>query len=468
MERYARTPSQMIEDRGDQVELCRRFINNDRLSFTKSQISPFTRIKVKKGTNEYDKTLNDCEYIVKKEFIEKTKTSKVSDKMETILTLVGGKLNQMERRNLLSAVPVIGVSQRTKQNLEVERNRELLKIPLFGKYNSPYPDGIAFQKMETEVLPPESYPIFLKYMEKGLPIPKEIEDLFDNPPDPKFYSKLLRIAIKQKIHLGDHLLSLIMSNILNDRADIDQIIQYYHNILRKPILEYGLDRFDIKNPIALLENQTIANNNLFEKLLGSLRKVSNKLINNLLDRYSDDKMKLLIIYSTLIRMDHYSQAKKVEAILEHKLDLQDLQSFIDSTDELPMLDYLSMLYINLLGKADSSDIDLEILRRMIMIIDDIDLKMDLLRLYTKLNKDVDILLFVDIYGNLKGTNAKKFEVLKMLLEMMNDAYQLQDFIKSLYVEQGISEYELVDLIRDQGYSEYELFDFISSRKNELP
>jgi hypothetical protein len=451
MERYARTPSQMIDNRGDQVELCRRFINNDRLSSTKSQISPFTLTKVKKGTNEYDKTLDNCDYVVKKEFIEKTKTSKVSDKMETILSLVGSKLNQTERRDLFSAIPVVGVSQRTKQNLEVERNRELLKLPLFKKFNSPYPDGIAFKKMETEVLPAESYPIFLKYMIKGVPIPKEIEDLFDNPPDPKFYSKLLRIAIQQKVRLGEHLLTMIMSNILNGRADIDQMIQYYKNVLGRPVPELGLIDYEIRNPTALLEHQKIEDNRLFEKLLGNLRKLNPKLLKILLENYSNEKMKLLSIYSTLLRLDQGFEADKVEAVLENKLSLQDLEAFIHQGEVL--LANFWILYVNLLGKSKSSDIDLEVLRQMILFIKDIDLKMDLLRLYNELDNELDIPLFTEIYANFNGNDAKKFKLLKMIFETMKDQTDLQDFVDDLTFE-NISLFDLIGIV--------------GSRQNELP
>lgn len=442
MERYARTTAQIIEETGDQVELCRRFINTDSLAFTKSQISPFTRTKVKKGTPEYNKTLDNCDYLVKKDYVEKTKSSKVSDKMETILSLIGSTMSQSERRNLFSAVPVVGVSQRTKKNLEVERNRELLKLPLFQKYNSPYPDGIAFTKMETEVLPPESYPIFLKYLSKGVSIPKEIEDLFDNPPDPKFYSKLLRIAIKQKVKIGDHLLMIMIHNKVNP----NQILQYYINVLRRPIPEDAIT--NIKNPIIVLEYQKITNNRAFEGLMGNLKKLTPKLLKLLLERYSNDIMKLFIIYYTLLRLRYRSEAEKIESKLEENLKLKDLESFITYMDSIEANKLLSIIYIKILGKTDPSDIDLDILREMVINIEDIDLKLELLKLYIKLN-GMDISFLSEFYAGLNVTDAKKFEALKTIFEMLGDPEELSELLQILNIDYDINYNNLIEVLKDR-------------------
>ena len=167
---------------------------------------------------------------------------------------------------------------------------------------------------------------------------------------------------------------MIMSNILNDLADIDQIIQYYKNVLGRPVPEFGLANYEIRNPAALLEQQVIKDIKLFNKLLGNLIKLSPKLIKILLENYSNDKMKLLSIYYTLSRLDYRSEAKKMEGILEDKLSLEDLESFIYSNEEVDVIDKVSMLYINLLGMSKPTDINLEILRQVIMFIEDIDLK----------------------------------------------------------------------------------------------
>lgn len=449
MERYA-----TISKVDDQVELCRRFINTDRLSITKNQISPFTNIKVKKGTSEYKKTLENCDYIVKKEFLEKTKTSKVSNKMETVLSLLGSKMSQVERRNLLSAVPVPGVSQRTKKNLEVERNRELLKIPLFQKYNSPYPDGIAFDKMETEILPDEAYPIFLKYMRKGVPIPRVIEDLFDNPSDPKFYTKLLRVAIQQKVKLGEHLLSMIISNIRNDLVDVDQLVQYYKNVLQRPIPEDELSRLNIKYPNAPLEHQNIQNDKLFYRLMNQVKKLNPKLLKILLERYFNDTIKLIMIYYTLLRVGQPSQTKKIEEKLLNELKFEDLEIFINKMNSLESpIQLLLPLYVKLLSTATLEEIDLDVLTLMIIEIEDIDIKMDLLKLYNQIENTINIPLLSDVYGriNQKENVAynNKVQLLKFITQMLSDESELQDFIETLESNYGITTEDLMNVIKDK-------------------
>ncbi len=448
MERYAKPLSKIREENEDQVGSCRRFINNDQLSFTKSQISPFTKTKVKKGTNEYLKTLENCDYIIKKEYIQKTKTSKVSDKIETLLSLVGSTMNQNERRSLFSAIPVIGVAEKTKKNLELERNRELLKLPLFKKYNYPYPDGIAFRKMETEVLPSESYPIFLKYMKKGVPIPKEIEDLFDNAPDPKFYSKLLRIAIQQKIKIGEHLLSIIYTYISNNQVDINQMIEYYINVLHKPIPEQGLNYYNVKNSIPILQFQTIKNNKLFIKLIMSLRRISHKMLKNLLQRYKDNSSKLCIIYYKLLVLNHKAEALKLENILEEKLDLEDFEEMVGYLNsEFPDTNKNSLvpLYIKILEKTPIENVDEEILKSMIMDTEDLDIKIDLLDVLQKISNEIlDIRLMADIYAkefkNENSSNERQYKILKYIFDHII-TYEATD-------DDDIKEYLDADVLRN--------------------
>jgi hypothetical protein len=451
MERYAKSLTQIREEQTDQVELCKRFIMTDRLPTTKNQISPFTKTKVKKGTDEYLKTLENCDYIMKKEYFEKTKSSKVSNKMESILSLVGSSMNQNQRRSLFTAIPVSGVAEKTKKNLEIERNRELLKLPLFQKYNSPYPDGIAFRKMETETLPSESYPIFLKYMKKGVPIPKEIEDLFDNPPDPKFYSKLLRIAIEQKIKLGEHLLSIIFSHITYDKVDIDQIVQYYKNVLQRPISEFGLGGYNIKNPSAILEYQTIKSLVLFIRLIMGLKKIPPKLLKNLLQRYSGDTSKLLVIYYKLLELKKETQALQIEKTIEESLNLKTLETIIEllytKYKDQSSRDLLGPLYIKSMSKVPTEDINLNVLKMIIEDINDFDLKIDLLKLLHKLDDEIDVRLFADIYAKMKNSsNEKKFEVLKYFFEKIDDERDLDAFFMSLHFDHGLDESEWIDVL----------------------
>jgi hypothetical protein len=473
MERYAKPLSQIREENEDQVDMCRRFIHNDRLSFIKSQISPFTKTKVKKGTNEYLKTIENCDYIVKKDYIQKTKSSEVSDKMETILSLVGTTMNQNERRSLFSAIPVSGVADRTKKNLELERNRELLKLPLFKKYNSPYPDGIEFRKMETEVLPSESYPIFLKYMKKGVPIPKDIEDLFDNPPDPKFYSKLLRIAIQQKIKIGEHLLSIIYTYISNNQVDIDQMIEYYINVLHKPIHEYGLDAYNIKNSIPILQYQTIKDDKLFIKLMMTLRKISPKMLKNLLQRYSDNSSKLLIIYYKLLVLNHKAEALKLENILEEKLDLEEFEQMIRYLNsEFPDTNknLLVPLYIKILAKTQLENVDEDILKSMIIEIEDLDLKMDLLDLFQKINEGIDIRLMADIYAKEyqkeNSSNDRKYKILKYIFDQIITYDATDDDIEEYLDEDVLGEF-LEILQNDYEIDEVLINNILNDHKLEL-
>jgi hypothetical protein len=407
-------------------------------------------MKVKKGTDDYNKTLNNCLYTVREDYIKKTKTSKVSDQMKTILSLVGSTMNQNERRSLSTAIPVTGVELKTKKNLQVDRNRELLKLPLFRKYNSPPPYGIQFEKMELEELPVESYPIFLKYLSKGVTIPTVLEDHFDNPKDPKFYTKLLRIAIKQKIKLSEHFLSFIIQQIENDKIDIDQVVPYYKNILNRNFSENLLKNYNIKNPTAILEYQVIKDTDLFFKLLRNLRKIRPSLFKTLLENYSNDSMKLLMIYYILLETGNKSSTK-IEKILEDKLTLEDFEKFLDDTTELEISKgLLGPLYVKLLLKP-TGDINKDHLRDMFMEINDIEVKLMLMKLYDVYEDFIDLNGFAEIYANLPNNTKMdhRFEILNYFFKKMQDEGDVNDFVSLLQEEHQIEIEDLKNVLKNR-------------------
>lgn len=440
----------------DQEELCRRFILDDKLVTVKKQVSPFTGKKEQKGTSEYDKTLVDCKDFIYKQTVKRTKKTDIADVTEAILPLVASTMSQKERRKLTSAIPVVGVGSRTKMNLEVERDEELLNIPnsKFLKYvYSKYPKRIDFKSIpEDFILPDESYDIFLKYFKKGVPIPKEIEDCFDNPSDPNFYKKLLRIAIQEKIKISEYLL-----NMLSREINHKYIIEYYRRVMNKPIPEYYLKKASsLKNPKEILKFQPIKNNYIFFELL-SVTKLDSQLVEFLIDKYKDVK-KLIILYYFIVNKQKLKKEKKKLELILSNVNSNDMEKVINMLNkkDVPFdknYEDLIYLYVKLLLQQGPSEETEMILGPLVMTVQNTIFRRDIFNIWktmfpeavTRL-KDDNIYgdYLADIYGN---GDFSDFKYLQFILEEIGDDKKLlRDFLFSLNQYHILNANYIIDVI----------------------
>jgi hypothetical protein len=440
----------------DQEELCRRFILDDKLVTVKKQVSPFTGKKIPKGTSEYDNTLVDCKDIIYKQTVKKTKKTDIANVTEAILPLVASAMSQKERRKLTSAVSVVGVGPRTKMNLEIERDDELLNIPnsKFLKYvYSKYPKRIDFKSIpEDFILPDESYDIFLKYFKKGVPIPKEIEDYFDNPSDPNFYKKLLRIAIQEKIKISEYLL-----NMLSYEINYKYIIEYYRKVMNKPIPENYLKKISsVKYPKEILKFQPIKSNSIFFELL-SITKLDPQIVEYLIEKY-EDVQKLIILYYFIVNKQSLQKEKnKLELILSgvNTNDIEKIIHMLNRKDVPFDKKYEDMIYfyLKLLLQQGPSEETEDILRSLITSFENSMLRRDIFKIWKSLFPQVvkqmkeentygDYL--ADIYGNGDFSN---FESLQFILEEIGeDKMLLKDFLFSLNQYYNLNTNDIIDVI----------------------
>lgn len=448
----------------DKKELCRRFILDDRLITVNKQKSPFTGTKVIKNTKAYRDTLRDCKEFIEVEDIKRTKKDRFTYEMEAILPLISKELTSQQRKTFLSSISSVGTGRKTKDILESERDRELLSLSDFKPYETVKNSSgrIDFYSIpESFVIPENAYGIFLKYFKKGVPIPKQIEDFFDNPPDPKFYQKLVRIATQEKIKISEYLFNMIFSKI-----KFQSVIDYYQKVLKKPISEAFLkNNKGITNPKAILMFQPIKSNSIFLELLTLNKNIDSKLLDFLIERYSErDNDKLAILYYFISDSDKFQKQKKkledkISSDSKHVEKIIDLLHKDDISIDKKYENFVS-LYLKLFLKHGPSEKSEENLSYIIKMISNNDLKKDIFLIWKsifperiKTMKDEDIYgdYLADVYGN---GEFSKFDFLKFILdEIGEDKKLLRRFLFSL----------------DQYYNlnKNDLIDIIGSHKNEL-
>lgn len=442
----------------DQKELCRRFILDDRLTTTKKQVSPFTGEKVKKGTREYDDTLVKCKDLSYKETVKKTKKTQIPATTEAVLPLIASVMTQQERRKFLSATPVVGVARKTIENLEANRDMELLSIPnsKFLKYVYPkYPKRINFKSIpEDFILPNESYDIFLKYFKKGVPIPKDIEEYFDNPSDPKFYQKLIRVATQQRIKIPDFIFSA-MENQINHQSMID----YYYNILKKSIPEQLIIVEEVKRPMTVLTNQIIKDNILFWKLINNLGTISPKNIESLIKKYKDEE-KLIILYFLIHPKD--AKLKKYKNELKTKISTFDPQKVEKIIEILKENDYpsdehledLAKLYLSMILQQTPDESANKTLLDLLVTVKNNELIQELYFVWKNIfphhlkeikdHPKLYVNLLGDIYMN---GDWSDFELLKFFLdELGEDKKLVQRFLHYLDEFYNLDKNNIIDIV----------------------
>lgn len=430
----------------DLTQLCTRFVQDDSLSTVKKQKSPFTGQKVLKGTSEYDKTLQECQDNLYQSVSKSVKKTSIPSATESILPIIASKMTQDERRKFLSSIPSVGVAKKSKTNLEIERDGELLAFPEFKPYiyktqtEMSLRPRIDFKRLAREneafVLPVESYDIFLKYFKKGLPFPKEIEEFFvDLPPD-DFYKKLMRISIKQKLKIPSFILSGIISKI-----DQQHAMKYFHEVLKQPFPESYISN-NIINIEYLLISQPIKDNYLFMVLLSKVKSFQSKLLKTLITNYNDP-VKLLLIYLAINKKP--SSNKKYNALLERKLKnakVEDIEKTIDLVlkSDFIINDSLIYLYIEKLisqGPSKESFNSIKILMEIVHSIENVKNE-----------------LVIDLFQIVKAFFT---EEIKHMIENGNYGY----FLADIYAKGDWRKYDFLKIFMDEiGTNKSILKDFL--------
>ena len=438
-------------------DLCKRFVQDD-LLITEGgrQRSPFTGIKLVKGTPEYFNTLSECKDIVQTSF--PSKKTPVSSVSESILPLVASTMSQKQRRELFRSVPVVGSSKRTRNILEAERDEELLKLPEYKKYAfRNVMNRIDFSKLsknQSFQITDQAYPIFLKYFRKGLPIPKEIEDFFDNLPR-DFYVQLLNIAVDENIKISSYLLNVILYMLKYN----EKLILYFQNVLGRPYPEqyiiYNLKFNRIEDPSDLLLNQRIKDNKIFFSLL-KIKNLSPDVIDFLIKNYSND-VKKLILLSFLVDKNKSLQDVLLDAKVE---DLESVLFILEDRKYKSEFNKIIPYYLHAVIQNGPSDKTENIFLDLIKSELDGKTSVDILTLWKSIypqsiqkmkNEESYVDFLADIYA-MGDTN--NFEFLNFFFkELSDDLEAFHQFIESL-------KYHYIGL--------NQMIDVIGKRSKEVP